>query len=94
LAAGGLWASQLDSNFFTLDANGQPLVPAQDTRTDSNFSQNGAAKWNVPGTDIIGLRSNDPVRLAATPEPGTLSLFGLGLVGMGFLRRRRQNKQK
>jgi hypothetical protein len=94
LAAGGLWASQLNSNFFTLDANGQPLVPAQDTRTDSNFSQNGAAKWNVPGTDIIGLRSNDPVRLAATPEPGTLSLFGLGLVGMGFLRRRRQNKQK
>ena len=94
LAAGGLWASQLNSDFFTLDANGQPLVPAQDTRTDSNFSQNGAAKWNVPNTDIIGLRSNDPVRLAATPEPGTLSLFGLGLVGMGFLRRRRQNKQK
>ena len=93
LAAGGLWASQLDSNFFTFDANGQPLVPAQDIRTDSNFSQNGASGWNGGG-DIIGLRSNDPVRLAATPEPGTLSLFGLGLVGMGFLRRRKQNKQK
>ena len=91
LAAGGLWASQLDTNFFTLDANGLPLVPAQDIRTDSNFTQNGASAWNgALGTDIIGLRSNDPVRALVTPEPGTLSLFGLGMLGMGFLRRRKQ----
>ncbi len=92
LAAGGLWASQLDTNFFTLDANGQPLVPAQDVRTDSNFTQNGASAWN-DGGDIIGLRSNDPVRvdaLAPVPEPGTMSLFGLGMLGVGFLRRRWQ----
>ena len=89
LAAGGLWASQLDTNFFTLDANGQPLGPAQDVRTDSNFSINGASAWNGSG-DIIGLRSNDPVRALVTPEPGTLSLFGLGMLGMGFLRRRKQ----
>jgi len=92
LAAGGLWASQLDTNFFTLDANGQPLAPAQDTRTDSNFTQNGASAWNGGG-DIIGLRSNDPVRALVTPEPATLSLFGLGMLGVGFLRRRKQNKQ-
>lgn len=91
LAAGGLWANQLDTNFFTLDANGQPLGPAQDVRTDSNFSQNGASAWNgALGTDIIGLRSNDPVRALVTPEPATLSLFGLGMLGMGFLRRRKQ----
>ena len=89
LAAGGLWASQLDTNFFTLDANGQPLVPAQDTRTDSNFTQNGASAWNGGG-DIIGLRSNDPVRALVTPEPATLTLFGLGLLGAGFMRRRKQ----
>ena len=87
LAAGGLWASQLDTNFFTLDANGQPLVPAADVRTDSNFTQNGASKWNGTG-DIIGLRSDDPVRALVTPEPGTLSLVGLGMIGMGYLRRR------
>ena len=93
LAAGGLWASQLDSNFFTLDANGLPLSPAQDTRTDSNFTQNGASAWNGSG-DIIGLRSNDPVRadaLAPVPEPGTLTLLGSSaLFGLGYLRRRMQ----
>ena len=89
LAAGGIWASQLDTNFFTLDANGLPLVPAQDVRTDSNFTQNGASAWNGGG-DIIGLRSNDPVRLEAVPEPATLSLVGFGLLGAGFLSRRKQ----
>lgn len=91
LAAGGVWASQLDTNFFTLDANGNPLVPAQDVRTDSNFTQNGAGAWNGPaGSDILGLRSNDPVRAVVTPEPGTLTLLGSGLLGLGFLRRRKQ----
>ena len=89
LAAGGIWASQLDTNFFTLDANGLPLVPAQDVRTDSNFTQNGASGWNGGG-DIIGLRSNDPVRLEVVPEPATLSLVGLGLLGAGLLNRRKQ----
>lgn len=88
LAAGGLWASQLDTNFFTLDANGKPMSP-QDVRSDSNFTQNGASAWNGAG-DIIGLRSNDPVRALVTPEPATLTLFGLGLLGAGFMRRRKQ----
>jgi hypothetical protein len=93
LAAGGAWASQLDSNFFTLDAVGNPLSPAQDIRTDSNFTRNGASKWDGSG-DIIGLRSNDPVRadaLAPVPEPGTLTLLGSSaLFGLGLLRRRKQ----
>jgi hypothetical protein len=112
LAAGGVWASQLDSNFFTLDANGNPLVLAQDVRTESNFNRNSAAAWNGLGIvadascpnghtgtgqapcDIIGLRADGPVKLEAVPEPGTLSLFGLGLLGAGFLRRRKQRRNQ
>jgi hypothetical protein len=91
LGAGGVWASQLDSNFFTLDANLGPLAPAQDVRTDSNFTQNDAEGWDgAPGSDIIGLRADGPVRLAPVPEPGTLSLFGLALLGVGFLAWRKQ----
>jgi hypothetical protein len=96
LAAGGLWASQLDSNFFTLDANGQPQATAQDVRSDSNFTRNGASAWDGTG-DIIGLRSNDPVRvdnLEPVPEPGTLGLFGLAMVGVGYMRRRMNMKKK
>jgi hypothetical protein len=94
VAAGGVWANQLDTNFFTLDANGNPLAPAQDIRSDSNFTRNGASAWNGTG-DIIGLRSNDPVRadvLEPVPEPATLSLFGLGMLGVGFLSRRMKKK--
>ena len=96
VAAGGVWASQLDTNFFTLDALGNPVASPQDIRSDSNFTQNGASAWNgAPGSDIIGLRSNDPVRadvLEPVPEPATLSLFGLGMIGMGFLSRRMKKK--
>ena len=93
LAAGGVWASQLDTNFFTLDANGNPLVPAQDVRTDSDFTRNSAGLWDGDG-DIIGLRSSDPVRALVTPEPATLTLFGLGLLGAGFLRRRKERREQ
>jgi len=92
-AAGGLWASQLDTDFFTLNANLDPLFPAQDVRTDSNFTRNEAGLWDGGG-DIIGLRSNDPVRALVTPEPATLTLFGLGLLGAGFLGRRKERREQ
>jgi len=87
LSAGGLWASALDTEFFTLNASNGPLTPPADVRTDSNFSRNGGGAWDVGGTDIIGLRSNDPVR-AYVPEPDTLALLGIALLALVGLRRK------
>ncbi len=69
---------------------GVSMTAAQDVRLDNNFTRSGATAWDIAGTDTIGLRSNDPARGLAVPEPGSLALAGLALVGLAAIRRTRK----
>ena len=52
---------------------------------------NGTAYANAPGQYIF-LSNNGQIKLADIPEPGTLALFGIAMLGAGAVTRRRAGK--
>lgn len=88
-AADGVWAGQLNSDWFYVDPDGDTIRGEAGETRDLRFStffQNLDA-WDAPG--VQGLRSNDPARSYALPEPGSIALAGLALLGLGLSRRRK-----
>jgi len=81
--AGGLWADQLNSDWFS------SYLGLRDLRFKNSYNYNPL--WSE-GPDILGARIDDPGQAFALPEPGALSLMGLAMVGMGAALRRREKK--
>jgi hypothetical protein len=76
----GSWAGKLDSDWFGT------VFGTRDVRFSNKIDVN--TDWNgAPG--ILGLTSNDPGRAFGVPEPTTLALVGLSLLGLGVARRRK-----
>lgn len=93
LAAGGLWAALLDEEYFD-------TLLGQNTADMKfrNVYENGLLgidSWDgvdASGNKIFGAQSTDPARAYATPEPATIGLLGMGLVGLARVTARQRRK--
>jgi len=98
LTKGGAWAASLAADYFSLNnpaLGSLPIVDASDANgaedTRPCFAGECGAGWS--GQPGVTIRDSDPVQFfTKVPEPGTLSLFGMGLLGLGFMARRRNAK--
>jgi len=101
--AGGLWAAALAQNYFHFSNAAVGVGPGVGAPLTDFSDLNGRDIYEVcascPGWtgvgDALALHITDPVQMFATnvPEPGTLSLFGTALFGLGWFNRRRNKKQ-
>ena len=86
----GFWGtgSLIDTGIGFTATGGEPhgVLQLNGSFTQIRFTNARFERWHgfTIGVEGLATNDNDPI-----PEPGTLALFGFGLAGLGFARRRK-----